>query len=73
MHNKILVKYPHGKSSSLHHLRDLDVCGKILLKCILKKDIIVRTGLKRSSTKAVTDSCKHGNELSGFIKADEIC
>jgi hypothetical protein len=48
------------------------VCGSIILKCILKKDITVRTGMNRRRTRAVTDSCKHGKELSGLIKTGEI-
>jgi hypothetical protein len=58
---KILVKKPEWKSL----LGDLSVDGRIILKCILKKQFV------RHETEFILIrivSCEHGNKLSSYTE-----
>jgi hypothetical protein len=60
-----------GSLMETDHLKDLDVCGRIILKRILAKHNGEERGmdLPGSGQEQIAGSCKHGNELHVLQKA----
>ena len=60
-----------GKHKKPHHLKDLDVGGKIILK-LISKYVEAWTGFVWLRTGSSYGFCEHGNEPLGTIKCGEF-
>jgi hypothetical protein len=60
------------KSQEKYHLVDLDVVGKRILKCIKLGMKVCGLDSRGSGRGSVSDSCEHGNELSGSINGGQF-
>jgi hypothetical protein len=54
------------------HQEDLDIDGRIILKCISEKQGMIGLDSSGSGYGPVIGSCDHGNEPPGCIKCWEI-
>jgi hypothetical protein len=53
-------------------LKYLDIDGRIILKWVSRHRVLrLGTDLSGSGSEKVTDSCQHGNEISGFTNKRE--